>query len=463
MNEKINLQELIDILTEKYGLKQAEASDFVKAFWSTIEEALICDGIVKVKGWGTFKLVIVDSRESINVQTGERIEIQQHYKISFIPDVSLRNAINKPFAHFESVILNDDTHFDDINEDVIGDNNDRLDATEEADTEEMAANDETALEVSDRDTEEVAVLEPCEGEVVKVETAEEEVADTAAEEAKPAINNSEEGEMVEPKAEEDESVDSEVEEEVVVEIITGEEEKTETVLEKEDTCVPADTDASLAANVVAEKDVKAEPVMFKSRTSWLFVCVSLVLAGCAIGVFASWLFFYNRQMNVAVAVAEPQGGIIQYSDSAETVRQDTLSIVEEIDNAQNVEKDDKQENTLSESKVKAENKTSVAKETHDKCNVKVSAKTNAKAEGNNIAVKAKNRETLADTVEYEATGTLSSDTIRAGDTLAKIAFRFYGNRKLWPYIVIYNKKTIINPDNVPIGTVIMIPKLQPKR
>ena len=62
---------------------------------------------VKIKGLGTFKLVDVDSRESVNVNTGERFQIKGHTKVSFTPDTNLRDTINKPFAHFETVVLNE--------------------------------------------------------------------------------------------------------------------------------------------------------------------------------------------------------------------------------------------------------------------------------------------------------------------------------------------------------------------
>ena len=73
------------------------------------------------------------------------------------------------------------------------------------------------------------------------------------------------------------------------------------------------------------------------------------------------------------------------------------------------------------------------------------------------------RETLADTVEYQITGTQTSYTIRPGESLVRVALKFYGNKKLWPYLVKHNKSIIKNPDNVPVGTTIQIPQLTPKK
>ena len=72
------------------------------------------------------------------------------------------------------------------------------------------------------------------------------------------------------------------------------------------------------------------------------------------------------------------------------------------------------------------------------------------------------RETLADTVEYAITGTKTTYTIRPGESLVRVAFKFYGNKKLWPYLVQHNKDIIKNADVVPVGTTIKIPELSPK-
>lgn len=92
-----------------------------------IEEALATEKYVKVKGLGTFKLTEVESRESVNVNTGERIEIQGHTKISFTPDSSMKDLINKPFAHFETVILNENTKLEDTETEIEGEEEDTVD------------------------------------------------------------------------------------------------------------------------------------------------------------------------------------------------------------------------------------------------------------------------------------------------------------------------------------------------
>ena len=123
MNEKLNIQDLIDLLAEKHGMSKKNADSFVKEFFQLIEEALEKDKYVKVKGLGAFKLIDVESRESVNVNTGERFEIQGHTKVSFTPEPALKDLINKPFSHFETVVLNDNT----VLEDTPVDNSDNED------------------------------------------------------------------------------------------------------------------------------------------------------------------------------------------------------------------------------------------------------------------------------------------------------------------------------------------------
>ena len=113
MNEKITLQDLINLFSEKQGMNKKDAEVFVRTMFELIEEALATEKYVKIKGFGTFKLTEVDSRESVNVNTGERIEIQGHTKISFTPDATMKDLINKPFSHFETVILNEGVELED--------------------------------------------------------------------------------------------------------------------------------------------------------------------------------------------------------------------------------------------------------------------------------------------------------------------------------------------------------------
>lgn len=105
-------------LSEKYGLSLGDASDFVSAMFDVVKEELDgADSSVKIKGFGTFKVSAVGARASVDVNTGERIIIDGRNKISFTPEVLLRDRVNRPFVQFETVVLNDGVDFSEIEED----------------------------------------------------------------------------------------------------------------------------------------------------------------------------------------------------------------------------------------------------------------------------------------------------------------------------------------------------------
>ena len=125
VNKKVLLPDLSDALSRRKGITKKDSELFVRSVFEVIEQYLLEDKIVKIKGLGTFKLISVDSRESINVNTGERFEIKGHTKVSFTPDASLRDQINKPFAEFETIILNNEVDVEEM---------ERLDTVSEVDS-----------------------------------------------------------------------------------------------------------------------------------------------------------------------------------------------------------------------------------------------------------------------------------------------------------------------------------------
>jgi nucleoid DNA-binding protein/outer membrane biosynthesis protein TonB len=112
----LTIKDLAEILVQKHQLDSRSAEAFINAVIETIHEGLKSDRVVKVKGFGTFKLTAVRERESINVNTGERVVISGHDKVSFTPDAVLRDLVNKPFAQFDTVVLADGVDFEDMPE-----------------------------------------------------------------------------------------------------------------------------------------------------------------------------------------------------------------------------------------------------------------------------------------------------------------------------------------------------------
>ena len=107
------MTELADMLAQKAGISKREAQQFLTDFVETIQDGVNSEKLVKIKGLGTFKVIDVDARESVNVNTGERVTIDSHQKLTFTPDTAMKELVNKPFSQFETVVLNEGVVFDD--------------------------------------------------------------------------------------------------------------------------------------------------------------------------------------------------------------------------------------------------------------------------------------------------------------------------------------------------------------
>ena len=113
---KFSLNTLGKLLADKSGLSQVEAELFIRKMFDVCNQGLDADKQVKIKWLGTFKVQATKDRESINVNTGERFTIEGRYKLTFTPDNILKEIVNKPFAQFETVVVNDGVDFDEIDE-----------------------------------------------------------------------------------------------------------------------------------------------------------------------------------------------------------------------------------------------------------------------------------------------------------------------------------------------------------
>ena len=108
----INLKELAKHLVEKHELTAADAEHFVTQFIETLQESVLSEKLVKVKGLGAFKLTPISARESVDVNTGDRIVIEGRDKITFTPDNAMKDLVNRPFSQFDTVVLNAGVAFD---------------------------------------------------------------------------------------------------------------------------------------------------------------------------------------------------------------------------------------------------------------------------------------------------------------------------------------------------------------
>lgn len=117
MNNRLSMQDIIDMLALQHDIPKEDAEKFIVELFNVIELGLADDELVKIKDFGTFKLTLIQERESVDVNTQERIVIPSHRRISFIPSQTLKTLVNKPFAHFETTPLNDGIVLENVKED----------------------------------------------------------------------------------------------------------------------------------------------------------------------------------------------------------------------------------------------------------------------------------------------------------------------------------------------------------
>lgn len=201
----LTIKDLAEILVQKHQLDSRSAEAFINAVIETIHEGLKSDRVVKVKGFGTFKLTAVRERESINVNTGERVVISGHDKVSFTPDAVLRDLVNKPFAQFDTVVLADGVDFEDMPEVEIEDGDAAADEVADIPAsvkEEAKVVSEQVEQEPEPAAEPELVVEPIPEPEVKVEPVEEEPEPTVEE---PVVEK-----LVAEERQQEESVEPEV-------------------------------------------------------------------------------------------------------------------------------------------------------------------------------------------------------------------------------------------------------------
>lgn len=429
MENKITIIDLAEGLAKRKHIQRKDAELFIRTVFETIQERLLEGDPVKVKGLGTFKLITVNSRESVNVQTGERIVIDSHAKVSFTPEKALSDRVNRPFADFETVALNDATKTEDM---------ERIDlpepeATEEPTTEAIQAPladiVEPAAEVAQAEPEEIvlpepevaqaepeAIVEPT-PEVVEPtpEVVEEPVVEPVVEETtpEPVIEEepkvepiAEEEPKVEPVAVEEPKVEPIVEEEPKVEPIVEEEPKVEPIVEEEPKEEPVQEVQSAPAAFMDKQDKEpagADAVEKKSRnlTRWLLFLMLLLVAALIL-----FLLFGPKGYD---------GEAVEREDTTQVEQKDTIEAVP----------------------------VTPAKPT-------------------------KSAEELAADYpqipngEYWIVGTKTTHVLEKGEDLSKLALEHYGDKKLINYIIHYNGYSMQKASNLFVGTEVKLPELVKK-
>jgi nucleoid DNA-binding protein len=217
---KISLQDLASVLVERWHLGKKEASMFVNEMFFVIQKSLDEDKIVKVKGLGTFKIIDVDDRESVDVNTGDRVLIEGHGKITFTPDALMKELVNKPFSQFETVVLNEGVDFNDATanqpEETTGDVLDEIEDSSAPLVEFVdESHDEKSVELESPKPEPVAVADLPKEEETATEDISEEITESDASHETPQEVSEEASEGIEETEGTGES--EETEENVVIE------------------------------------------------------------------------------------------------------------------------------------------------------------------------------------------------------------------------------------------------------
>ncbi len=403
MNERLTIQNLIDLLASKHGMSKKDAEAFVKEFFLLIEQALENESYVKIKGLGTFKLIDVDSRESVNVNTGERFQIQGHTKVSFTPDGSLKDAINKPFAHFETVLLNEKTLLDDTQteepegEDILEEEIPEVDSVNEEET-----SPEVESNINSAYNEPALISTPMEIEPVLEETVH------PAEEAAAIVYDNQ------PISTPQEDIQVTAEE-----IIAKELEKVNSKKES----------SEIYSSSNSKK--KGEAPKEKSSSIYLIIIILttlLICGGAVLFIYYPDLFSSSVDKNkIDMPIANPV--------------QETPLLIDTLENNQD---------TVGETLPEVPEKVTSPSVSKEEQQVSATPKAETKTKADPV---------YQDSATYTISGTKTTHTIKAGETLTKVSLHFYGTKALWPYIVKHNPGVIKNPDNVPYGTTIKIPEL----
>lgn len=410
MNERLSLQDLIDLLAKKQEITKKEAEVFLRELIAVISETIESNESVKIKDFGTFKLVKVNARKSVDVNTGEAIEIAAHYKLSFTPDKLLKEAINRPFAHFESVVLEEGVSFDNIEKDETVN-------IEEADEEEDVSVDEETNEVSPTPTADSHQVtnEDFTPELVSEGTTIIETENTAPHTVE-EINNREEearqsdNEAIAPSQTENisEPLTDEVSEKRILEYKQRIEE------------------AKLAAK---EKDLEYEKLVKETRQAAkrrkkfvsLGFFIFLIIAAFLIG----GLYFQE---------------IAKFLTEGPTGNSNTAIVADK----QNI--DEQKTDTLavsSDSITKAKEQDSIA----------ISTEKTLPSEN---TIKPQTQKTEQPTATKGNTP-LAIITIEPGNTLRNISLKYYGHKSFCVYIYEENKDKIKNINSIPLGTKLTIP------
>lgn len=490
---KINWQDLAAELATRTGMQRKDADAFVRAFFDTLGKEIKEEKSVKVKALGTFKMVEVQERESVNVNTGERFIISGHAKIGFLPDTALKELVNKPFADFQTVILNEGITAEDMER--IDRKYPASDADEEADDEvpPIAVSSEPAPAASDPEAkpEEPAAAEPEAGNAPSPYAAPATPAAPTEETAiAPAPAEESEAQEEEPETKEEEPATAIVPEPGTPEqpepTAPAAEEKNEEAASKEPVEVapivtapqpqaeakPEEAQEKHAVPAPAVPAEKAEAAVVPNsghniwRTLFLTLVVLLLMLSCYMAGYLrlinmSWLCLPpaedGTEIPAEVAPEQkpaPAAAQAEATQPAQTTETPSEKAVEKpSEKPAESSKQDAQAATTPASTQASKPETEIQKPARqeqpkqkpaDRSKLLNAAKNFPQVEGG----------------KYLITGVRKTRTMQRGDNLYRMARQEYGDKAIVEYIKVLNQ--FPNPDNIPLGYEVKLPELLEK-
>lgn len=442
-------------LVSRYGLKEEEATEFITAMFDIICEQLDApDKQVKVKGLGTFKVTSVGARASVDVNTGERIIIEGRNKISFTPEVLLRDRVNRPFVQFETVVLNDGVDFSEIDREFDGDK-------KEPETKPMPEPEPVAEAGTNQ-----------EAELVSDSETEQKIVTNQASEPDAESEVQAEVEQVEPDAESESQVEVEQVEPVLeAETKLIEEEQTEDTAQQEhqrvstadseapdEYAIPGSCEPQEAADVVLKERCKQR----NPRMMYWFSIASFVLL---LFIGAGMYFLYDQVKAKNAAIEQLQAKLAVYSTA---LMSQTADKQQEAAKSKMVEPTDTTSaaaTTPAEAKANAEAKPDVADKTVMAAKGETAKSLKPSSEQPVVDKKKTNVPKPAADYNFDArvrtgayiiVGVETTVTVRSGQTLASISKAYLGPG-MECYVEVFNNRNEVKP-----GDKLRIPKLKIK-
>lgn len=473
MQKKLLLKDLAKYLAADSKLTEQASEEFIRLFFSTIQDGLNKDGQVKIKGWGTFKVIETSDRTSVDVSTGNRITIDGYKKLTFVPEASLKDIINKPFSSFETVPLNEG--YDETADEVV------MQQGAADSTDDEPSDDETFVPQNQEETatiaEETNVTTPDEIEVPSIS---EEANETAPDEINQEQTKSEEPSVlttpddVPSPLTDDISVNTtapavtEVGSETIDAEPAAEATEVEPAAQATDAGPAAEAlEAETAAETtaaepaaesqadVAVEDGEADFVNYIPRKRhtfkwylWLPLLLCLIL-----GVALYYVLHSDSLAHESIFSHKEKEVIEQPLPTITPVEYNEPSVLPDTTAEEAVQEIAKEPETTPESTTVADQQKAAVVEDVPTAPYKLKL-TDADMQ------KPLKDFSVADTTSYAIAGTVTTHTLKSGETLTSVALHYYGDKRLWPYIVKYND--LKNHNSLAIGQKLKIPYLKNK-